>query len=625
MKKFILILLILLALTLPAKADYSKLPEPMVGQTTVEFGGSTSYGGFTGNEAVLNHTQSGKTAGNSLSPSAVFNGTNYIDAGNTSNFTGTGPISISLWVKRNQTGAPSGKESIFTQTNGGYCMLNLFFDTDKKLHFDIFGTTYVGSPYDNGHKNIHMDSTFAINDTAWHHVVVTRSDDGLNGNMWIDGVPSGQNINDTTNCVLTKFPLPSGVSGPCLVYLKRTNPLTGEITHINIGRQPDFEGNGTPRYYFNGGVSTIRTYDKALIQGDVDKLYKENGVDSLGTPKAFWKLNDGSGTAVKDYSLTNNTATFNNSVWNDAGPLISSVTDSNEMFGFNQANLMQCLDGIILGTTVERCFVKNVDGGAISVMNSRTYVNNFPSMELAALYYGKNTIVGDVYGSMDNFAFWGRNLNQNGSNTSDATWKLKPYSMNSAAQSTMSGTQYDQFKGKIDAMKGEATLVNASDLSTGGNIYLQTNNISIKDAGTANNNYPDGRIWKVSGNLAINPDSLLSFNGKGTIIVDGNLTINSGVNITPADSSSRLGFIVYGDVNIGGNNKVQTLIIAMGANAGSTGTILVSNNNVEAIGSFVAKIFRVTGTQNIRFYYDYGLNSAWPPGFRYLNMPHATE
>jgi hypothetical protein len=63
---------------------------------------------------------------------------------------------------------------------------------------------------------------------------------------------------------------------------------------------------------------------------------------------------------------------------------------------------------------------------------------------------------------------------------------------------------------------------------------------------------------------------------------------------------------------------VQAAIYCKGA-AGIT----INGNSSEFTGSFVAPTFGGLAGSNIRFYYDYNFDEMWPPGFRYLNMPHA--
>ena len=56
---------------------------------------------------------------------------------------------------------------------------------------------------------------------------------------------------------------------------------------------------------------------------------------------------------------------------------------------------------------------------------------------------------------------------------------------------------------------------------------------------------PEGKIWKVEGNLNL---ETTAFHGSGTIVIDGNLTISG--QLTCDSASTRLGFIVHGKINI---------------------------------------------------------------------------
>jgi hypothetical protein len=313
-----------------------------------------------------------------------------------------------------------------------------------------------------------------------------------------------------------------------------------------------------------------------------------------------------------------------------------------DLFGFNQDSLSSATDGCIVDSVfyepTNRCFFSNSKNTNVKVMSSRTSVNSDTLQhvvtETAAVYYPPMaTLVGDAYlGNWDNitsnpnnFAFWGRNLTTgNSSNTSsDDYWGLKNYTNGSSAQANLSSTAYTQYKAKVNELKGEASDQQAGVLNLGGTYHLQADNIGISPNKTAD--YPNGKLWHVT-----TPDVTLGndikFDGVGTIIIDGNLTINSGVDITPVsgDTTAMLGFIVYGNVFIKGNNTIQTPIISLGTNNG----IQFDGNNVNLIGSFVGNFTNLVAgnvKSNLRFYYDRRLDSGWPPGFRYLNMPHPSE
>lgn len=239
-------------------------------------------------------------------------------------------------------------------------------------------------------------------------------------------------------------------------------------------------------------------------------------------------------------------------------------------------------------------------------------------LETPALYYGQNVILGDAYigSGLTNFEYWGKNLGlSKDAAKPDSFWGVGGYQMNQDAQAKLSGSEYVKFASKIDRATGEATPTGA--IAGASNLFLEANDINI--APNSSGIYPEGKVWKVdgAGNLTITSD--VTYSGKGTIIVPGDLTINSGKDITAFDDNGRLGFIVKGSVTIKGNNEIEAAIL-------SYSNINVNGNTVTLTGSFAAKDFpNLSSRSNIIFKYDYGFDTAWPPIFGDLIMPSAKE
>ena len=394
---------------------------------------STYYGGFTGNEAVYNHNPSGKTTGKSLAPSAVFDGaSSYIDAGTATNITGQGPFTVSVWVKRSPIGI-SNDEMIFSQARGWYGDLELFIDNTNantalrdKIIFSVSGTSgeLLTAP---GRNNFYLRSNASIpRDNTWHHIAAVRKDDGFNAQIWIDGaLDTDTNLGSITCTGQSGDPL-TGID--CVVFLKKLVPVgsygnacpapdtyTGTDIFTNIGRSSYVDCYGhTPLYkYFKGNISSVRTYDKALNDAEIGQLRTETNVSLISNLKAYWKLNEGTGNSVADFSPTHNTATFYNPVWSEDGPLIAD-TNQDELFGFENSALTYCVTNALIGAIkpYDSCFKANGSSTGIKVVTSRTSVNDSTILETAVLMYPQNTVMGDVYGTLNNFAFWGRNLHQ---------------------------------------------------------------------------------------------------------------------------------------------------------------------------------------------------------------------
>lgn len=92
---------------------------------------------------------------------------------------------------------------------------------------------------------------------------------------------------------------------------------------------------------------------------------------------------------------------------------------------------------------------------------------------------------------------------------------------------------------------------------------------------------PEGKIWKVNGNLTLGQNNPIAFHGAGTIVINGDLTINDRL---ICESNTRLGFIVHGRINI------NTDSIGCGAYTALGGNITFKNvSSGQVKGIFIAK------------------------------------
>jgi hypothetical protein len=151
----------------------------------------------------------------------LFNGTSdYIQlptAFSQSTFT------ISAWIK---TSHFVGTPIIFDARDGSADGFIFFLSAGKPyLNYNNLGTTAGGT----------------INDNTWRHVAVTAQAGGT-AQVYVDGVPYGSSLN-----------------------------LTGTInatTNVTIGRE-----SFSSAKFWNGGISDLRFYDRALSQAEVTTLY----------------------------------------------------------------------------------------------------------------------------------------------------------------------------------------------------------------------------------------------------------------------------------------------------------------------------------------------------------------
>ena len=235
------------------------------------------------------------------------------------------------------------------------------------------------------------------------------------------------------------------------------------------------------------------------------------------------------------------------------------------------------------------------------------------SNEISVLFNPSILLSGDAYlgnSNLDNFAYWGRNLAQSSGNgaNSDAFWALGNYVLNEEAQSTFDSDQTEDYFNKVTRLKGEGKTI---PWPLGASIHLQSSELNTASVDQSSE-YPDGKVWAREASSTVLGS--VTYNNSGTIIFDGDLVINSGSVIAPASDSDQLGIIVTGNLTIGSNCKIKAAILSLN-------NISLGNNN-ELIGSFVSNTFNnLSSNQSNKFYYDYGFENNWPPGFKYLKMP----
>ena len=302
---------------------------------------------------------------------------------------------------------------------------------------------------------------------------------------------------------------------------------------------------------------------------------------------------------------------------------IFNYDPSEPLLGFDSGGLMSCyllgIEEVNKNINNPYCYRLN-QTGVMNILTGQTYLNGMAATETAALLWPGNSIVGDAYSNssyLNNFAFYGRNLNQSRSPNPPGTgytWGTGSYTLNKEAQASYDGSQRAYFDSRITLLNGEGQQISVANLTNATSWRLQNGSTVIDQNNTASAaSYPEGKVWSVEpGNVIL--ARTITYHDKGTIIINGDLTLNPDVSIVPQSNNDFLGIIVKGKLTFSGRNKAQM------ANF-TTGNIIISANYVDAIGSYAAQNFSVNNRSGIRFYYDFRLDSFWPPGFRYFNMP----
>jgi len=293
------------------------------------------------------------------------------------------------------------------------------------------------------------------------------------------------------------------------------------------------------------------------------------------------------------------------------------VDQNKECPSLDNVDAMQIIDSE--GKVVTRSSVQYNPAGNYSTVDTNPIP--FPT---ECYQFFSNMVAGDVYtkdGYLKNFAFYGNDLNlYNRDPGYGSMWNIPNYVFNPQAQSSFSDEQKNEYLRKITLYKNEAQSASANQLNYP--TYQLQGKRNLADPTDQEASMPEGKIWQVnpsgSGNSVTIATGAHKYEGKGTIIINGNLKIEKNANIDPVDKSSDiLGIIVLGNLEVGGDNQITAPIFVLN-------DFTIANKNVKMTGSFIANKFNIASDlTRVRLYYYDNLDRFWPPGFRLFNMPTA--
>lgn len=191
----------------------------------------------------------------------------YVDCGNDDSLNvfsteGSKLITISLWIKRSNTGRDDKMLGKGKQGEGYYIMIR----SNNRLRFTTLGVR-------------DYDFTTTIEDTNWHHVVFVY-DSSFDVSLYIDG-----NFKE-------------------------------KLTHGSVGipsSEPFFIGRNMITY-FNGLIDDVRIYNRVLSAEEVESIYNHKEVSAEGLV-GHWKMDEGEGTTTDDASGNNNHGTIYGANW----------------------------------------------------------------------------------------------------------------------------------------------------------------------------------------------------------------------------------------------------------------------------------------------------------------------
>ena len=195
-------------------------------------------------------------------------------------------VTLEAWIKPDSYSGSSGTQIIVERANDGSTIAK---NTNWQLALRHNGIRFKYQ-YGTGSNVANTVSTSAITVNNWHHVAVQRDDTDEEMRFYVDGVKISTVTTDVENA-----------------------PEGGGDGIVSIGA--NFEQGGD----FDGEIAHVRVWNYVRTEQQIATYYNRL-VDSseLGLV-GYWKLNEGNGTTVSDFSSNNNSGTINNASWSING------------------------------------------------------------------------------------------------------------------------------------------------------------------------------------------------------------------------------------------------------------------------------------------------------------------
>ncbi len=278
--------------------------------------------------------------GNSLK----FDGVNdYVLLGTPNALTqlGTGSYTIEAWVKTSN----SSRQCIV----GNYNYNSTPDPNTQAWILELYSSGNLRM-YVNG-TGCNSDAAYAVSDGKWHHVAGVRNSATNSVYMYVDGKLIFSDI--------------GGVSGTGFTVSNNTL----------IGSNPCTGGYALP---FAGNIDEVRIWNSVRTEDQIkSNMYKELIGNEAGLV-GYYKMNEGSGSSVTDYSPNSNNGTLTNGPeWKLSGCLGGSKqaldfdgTNDNITFGYSAALVLTASvtveAWVNISTTSQQCFVagKIIHGGS---------------------------------------------------------------------------------------------------------------------------------------------------------------------------------------------------------------------------------------------------------------------
>lgn len=186
----------------------------------------------------------------------------------------TGDLTVEFWIK--PTNITAGRQNIVDKAYGG----EFAFTQETNGSISFYYGTCGGrcTPYQGFGSGAN-----AVVQNEWHHFALVRN----LSSMMLYWYKDGGQIASTTASYLS---------------------ATASTYNVTIGY-------GYTGVYYNGFVSEVRIYNRALTQAEIQYSYTYKKPQNRAGLVGWWKLDEGQGTTAYDYSPYKNHGTINGATW----------------------------------------------------------------------------------------------------------------------------------------------------------------------------------------------------------------------------------------------------------------------------------------------------------------------
>ena len=410
-----------------------------------------------------------------------FDGTDdYINVG-TGNIL-TGVYSVSMWIKRTATSGGDSSQALFSKDNTStQRSFNNYLDQSS-------GTLKMWQSANGSSLSVTQSST-AITDTNWHHVVYINPGSSANCQMYLDG---------------TEVSYSSQNAGVSSIH---TSAIDNMIGGHYIATS----------YQFYGSISNVSVWNTNLTSVQITEIYNNGTPSNLSSHSAtsslisWYKLNNTT-TGIEDSKGSNNGTN------NGATEVYGSVSTLNgESSGMSQANLVQSdlqtvapyskyaldfdsasSDAITLGNTIGNGFTQitcsiwaNISTSGLTQSSYRNFLVKFPSGSGDATPFELRSNNGNRTDSYNNKLFFRINTNTGSYGFTDAGFEFTEANKWYHLVGTYDGSNVKLF---VDG-------VEYYSISASGTLNSNNNNATIGKSGSTGNfngKLSNASIWNTA-------------------------------------------------------------------------------------------------------------------------------